>query len=89
VCVTFQRRNTTVVNAQGDNTAPVTGERLTLINELVRRVSAPELTNNSNASLPNLFAPTFDGSGNITNSVARAMRGFPTANTCKPLQYLF
>lgn len=87
--VTFQRRNTTVVNAQGDNTAPVTGERLALINELVRRVSAPGLTDNSNASLPNQFTPEFDASGNITNSVARAMRGFPTANTCKPLQYLF
>ncbi len=87
--VTFQRRNTTVNNAQGDNTPPVQGERLTLINELVRRVSAPGLTDNSNASLPNLFAPTFDGNGNITNSVARAMRGFPTANTCAPLQYLY
>jgi hypothetical protein len=87
--VTFQRRNTTVNNAQGDNTAPPTGAKLELINELVRRVSAPELTNNSNASLPSLFTPAFDASGNITNNVARAMRGFPTANTCKPLQNLF
>lgn len=87
--VTFQRRNTTVNNPQGDNTAPPTGAKLDLINELVRRVSAPELTNNSNASLPSLFTPVFDGSGSITNNVARAMRGFPTANTCKPLQNLF
>lgn len=87
--VTFQRRNVAVNNAQNDNTQPPSGDKLEFINELVRRVSAPTLTNNSNAALPSLFTPDFAADGTITNNVARAMRGFPTANTCKPLQYLF
>jgi hypothetical protein len=87
--LSFQIRNTAVNNPQGDNTPALSGDKLTFYNEFLRRVSDPTLTNNSNAALPNLFTPVISAAGAITNNVARAMRGFPTANSCKPLQFLF
>lgn len=77
----LQYRKVAVVNPHGDNVAALSGDKLTLVKEFVKRAGDPAFQTNATAALPVNY--------NHLDNPAQIAKGTRYANTCSPLQKLF
>lgn len=88
--LTMQYRKVNVVNQHGDSVAALTDPSNALkrafADEFIKRAGDPAFQSVATAALPPNYTPVIDGSGTVTNAVARATR---SGNTCSPLVKFF